>query len=223
MRAVVEWGWRLLTEQERELARWFAVFVGGGTAEAVGRVAGDGSSMLAALVDKSFVAWDGARYRMLETIRAYVAEDAVAAGVLRVAARRHAEYFTRLAEESEPALRTAEQPVWMARLAAEHGNAAAALEWAVAEGEVELALRLFGSLSWYLLLKGRRGELMTWRRRVLGLVAEAERRPRDRLRALRRRILRAPMRRTFRTSWIRSGGGGSGRRAPGFWSCTSRP
>ncbi|GAA1992979.1 BTAD domain-containing putative transcriptional regulator [Catenulispora subtropica] len=171
LRAVVAWSWDLLTEAERDLARGLAVFAGGTDTEAVAGVFGRPAvATLAALVDKSFVQWDGSRYRMLETIRAYAAEDADAVGVLTAAGRRHAEYFTSLAEQAEPELRGAGQPRWASRLTAEHDNMAAALDWALANGQTRIALRLFGSLSWYLVLRGHRSELTAWRRRVLALV-----------------------------------------------------
>ncbi|MEZ0111144.1 putative ATPase/DNA-binding SARP family transcriptional activator [Catenulispora sp. EB89] len=171
LRAVVAWSWDLLTEAERDLARRLAVFVGGTTADTVRILFGEESpGLLASLADKSIVQWDGARYSMLETIRAYAAEDAQAHGVLAAASRSHAEFFTCLVERGEPALRTAEQVRWLAILAAEHDNCGAALGWAVENGDVRTALRLFGSLSWYLLLRGHRTELTAWRRRVLPLV-----------------------------------------------------
>jgi predicted ATPase/DNA-binding SARP family transcriptional activator len=173
LRAVVEWSWDLLTDGERDLARRLSVFAGGLTAETAREVYGPGAvATLASLVDKSFVHWDGARYRMLETIRAFAGEDLAASGGLAEAALRQATFVAGLVEKAEPALRTAGQPQWIARLAAEHDNCVTALDWAVRTGEAALALRVFGSMSWYLLLRGLRVELSTWRDRVLSLVPD---------------------------------------------------
>lgn len=174
LRAVVAWSWDLLTDTERRLAWRLSVFVGGATAETVEQMfGGDAVATLISLVDKSFVQWDGSRYRMLETIRAYAAEALTTAGEKhRAVLEAHADYFTRLAEEAEPALRTADQARWQSQLAAEHDNCVAALDWAVCNGEVSRALRLFGSFSWHLLLRGLVLEQAAWRRRVLALVPD---------------------------------------------------
>ncbi|WP_460727049.1 AfsR/SARP family transcriptional regulator [Nocardia heshunensis] len=70
--AAVQWSWELLSEPEAELARRFSVFVGGATLETVTRICGpDIVDVLASLVAKSLIEFDGERYRMVETVRAY--------------------------------------------------------------------------------------------------------------------------------------------------------
>ena len=88
LRALIDWSYDLLTEQEKTLLRRLSVFAGGWTlaaAEAVGP--GEGATggviedwevldLLTSLVDKSLVVYEegadgGARYRLLETIRHY--------------------------------------------------------------------------------------------------------------------------------------------------------
>lgn len=85
LRAVVEWSWDLLDEEERELARRLTVFPGGATLDAVEAVCElpYPEGLLASLVEKSLVEASGGRYRMLETIRAFLvglARTAVAEG-----------------------------------------------------------------------------------------------------------------------------------------------
>ncbi|MGW0131828.1 BTAD domain-containing putative transcriptional regulator [Streptomyces sp. NPDC003299] len=77
LRAVVEWSWELLDEEERELASRLTVFRGGATLDAVAAVCGvpHPEDVLASLVEKSFLEVSGSRYRMLETIRAYAAGE----------------------------------------------------------------------------------------------------------------------------------------------------
>ncbi|MFF9111677.1 ATP-binding protein [Streptomyces sp. NPDC014805] len=77
LRAVVEWSWELLDEEERELASRLTVFRGGATLDAVAAVCGvpHPEDVLASLVEKSFLEVSGGRYRMLETIRAYAAGE----------------------------------------------------------------------------------------------------------------------------------------------------
>ncbi|MBM2618418.1 AfsR/SARP family transcriptional regulator [Actinoplanes sp. LDG1-06] len=78
LRNVVAWSWDLLTEPERALARRFTVFRGSGGLDAIEQVCGLGADTLDVLDDlvgKSLIERDGARYRMLSTIRAFCAEQ----------------------------------------------------------------------------------------------------------------------------------------------------
>lgn len=166
LRAVVDWSWELLCEQERVLLRRLAIFSGGATAEAAQRVCAGGTlaadqvlDLLAALTDKSLLvtAGDG-RYRMLETIKAYGLERLDQAGEPDQIRQAHADWFAELAETAEPHLRRAEQLVWLHRLAADHDNLTAALRGALAAGDARTAIRLAAASGWYWWLGGHKAE-----------------------------------------------------------------
>lgn len=153
--AVVAWSWDLLGPAERALAARFAVFAGGATLEAVEAVCGpDAADVLAALVDHSIVETDGVRYRMLETIRLFCAEQLTVTGAEDAARAAHAAYHLGLARAADPHLRRAEQLQWLARLAAEDANFDSALSWAV-EHARPTAFRLVAALAAYWWLSGR--------------------------------------------------------------------
>ncbi|PZG19969.1 AfsR/SARP family transcriptional regulator [Micromonospora craterilacus] len=162
LRAVVGWSWELLSPDERALARRLTVFVGGATGAAAVQVCdpdgADVSDLLTDLVDRSIVEWTGSRYRMLESIREYGAEQLVEAGERERLCRAHAEYFLDLARTADPELRGPAQLSWADRLSAEHANLHAALAWAVS-ADPHLALRLVAALAWYWNLRGIRGEV----------------------------------------------------------------
>lgn len=122
----MEWSWDLLDAGERALAARLA-FAGGATLEAAEQVCEGDIDVLGRLVDKSLVVFDGGRYRMLETIKAYAAERLAESGDERQMRLAHAEFFARLAEAAEPHLRSGEQLEWLARLSAEHDNLSAVL------------------------------------------------------------------------------------------------
>src|SRR5262249_22817016 len=76
------------------------------------------------------------RDRRLETVREYAAERLADRGQAAVghAGQRHAAYFTALAEQATPHLLGHGQRDWLRRIALEHDNFRAALEWDRAQG-----------------------------------------------------------------------------------------
>ena len=140
LRATVEWSVGLLTDAERSLLEVAAVFVDGCTVQAASAVAGveeDRALELSeALARHSLIYLDstqpGPRSRMLETVRAFVAERLAARPDAAEVDRRHAGYYRALAEQADRPLRTAGQGEWLRRLQAEAGNLAAAVRWYLA-------------------------------------------------------------------------------------------
>lgn len=171
LRAVVEWSWDLLDDEERELAGRLTVFSGGATLEAVEAVCGTPhpEDLLASLVEKSFLEHlSEGRYRMLETLRAFAAEGLADRDGLRDA---HAAYFLDLAERAEPQLRTGGQLPWLARLTAELGNLDAAQRHLTRTAPGD-ALRLMAALTWFQRLRGRYGEQVPQARALLAAVGD---------------------------------------------------
>jgi predicted ATPase len=184
LRAVVDWSWELLSDAERVLLRRLAIFTGGATLEATQRVCADKvvaadhvPDLLAALVDKSLLVVsedDAARYRMLETIRAYGLERLDEAGEREDLRRAHATYFVELAEAAEPHLRRAEQLVWLRRLQADHDNLSAALRGAIAAGDAQTAVRLVAAAGWYWWLSGHKAEAIELAIEALGVSGDVD-------------------------------------------------
>ncbi|MFE7627193.1 ATP-binding protein [Streptomyces sp. NPDC057509] len=187
LRAVVDWSWDLLDEDERTALRQVSVFAGGWdltAAEAVirtpvgaGRPAADTADLLGALVDKSLVvaapAVDGAmRYRLLETIHEYAVERCAETPQVRAAAESaHTAYFLGLVEEAEPRLRSGDQLPWIQRLETDLDNIRAALQRTTASGLSEPeAARLVLGMGWFWWLRNYRSEGLAWtqKARTLG-------------------------------------------------------
>ncbi|MBV6402862.1 MAG: hypothetical protein CNIPEHKO_03178 [Anaerolineales bacterium] len=138
LRAMIDWSYNLLAEDEKKLFRRLAVFIGGWTLEAAeqicaGEDALDVMDLLARLVDKSLAIMEDtssrARYRMLETTRQYAREMLLASEETAAFRNRHLEYFLAYAETAKVKLGGREQAAWLAQLEAEHDNLRAALEW----------------------------------------------------------------------------------------------
>ncbi|MFG1715356.1 BTAD domain-containing putative transcriptional regulator [Micromonospora sp. NPDC049203] len=159
LRAVVDWSWGLLTDDERRLAERLAVFPASVTADSAAGVAGPAAAaLLDALVDKSLlqVVGDG-RFRMLETIREYGLERLAAAGATAGARAAHAAYFRDLVRTAEPHLRTAGQLPWLRLLEAERENIVGALHYACDAGDADTALRIGAGLALPLVIWGDTG------------------------------------------------------------------
>jgi predicted ATPase len=172
LRAVVEWSWELLTDDERLLVERLAVFAAGATAEAAAEVCADDQlsaaeipDLLIALVDKSLldvVPQPSVRYRMLETIREYGVERLDERSELEAARSKHAEYYSKVTRRLAPQLRTADQLLALAELAAERDNILAALRFLGDSGDGAGTLRLVLDLGWYWNITGSHTEMFTW-------------------------------------------------------------
>nr|BFE73026.1 hypothetical protein GCM10020092_063270 [Actinoplanes digitatis] len=98
VRAVIDWSWHLLTDEEERALQRLSVFRGGFDLDAAAAVAGAGLPLLAGLVDQSLVTvGEDGRYDMHELLRQYAAERLAAdAGRQSRARLRHAEHYAAL-------------------------------------------------------------------------------------------------------------------------------
>ena len=159
LRAVVDWSYDLLFEDERRLFARLSVFAGGcdlDAAEAVcadeGVPAGEILDVLSRLVDKSLVtAADSGRetrFSQLQTLWQYGRERLSESGGLDAMCARHGAYYRQLAEDAHEGLRGAAGPTWRERLTLDLGNLRAALDWFIASGDADGALSLASGMAW---------------------------------------------------------------------------
>jgi predicted ATPase/DNA-binding SARP family transcriptional activator len=178
LRAVIDWSYNLLSEQEQALMSRLSVFVGGCTLEAAQAVCSDAAApcqvldLMASLVDKSLVEFaeepgGEGRYRMLETVRQYGLERLSEAGQVEKTRRHHALFFAGLADKAEQRLRGLEMRTWIERLEMEHDNFRAALEGALAYESPESSLRFAGALGIFWRKRGYLSEGQAWLERLL--------------------------------------------------------
>ena len=147
LRALIDWSYDLLSENERLLLQRLSVFAGGWTLEAAEEVcageddisAYDILELLTQLVNKSLVvviakgSQSGeTRYRMLETIRQYAREKLLEAGGSEMVRDKHLDYFVKLVQQAEPELYRSNQAYWFNKLDDELDNIRMSLEWALA-------------------------------------------------------------------------------------------
>jgi len=152
LRATIEWSYDLLDSASQELFARLAVFAGSFPLAAAEDVCEADFDVVASLVDSSLLKPTGAdRFLMLATIREYALERVVEteAADLR---RRHARFFSRLAEQAYESRFDAEAE-WSARIELDHDDFRAALDW-FATNDPDRALELAGALGWYWLSRG---------------------------------------------------------------------
>jgi predicted ATPase len=178
LRAVVDWSYELLEDDERTTFDRMSVFAESFTLRAAEAVCGDErldpadvADILAHLIDKSLVqpmhSGLTARYQLLQTLQQYGRERLAGSGDAAATRDRHARYYHRLAEEAEPYLRTKAQSDWMTLLTLELANIRVAIDWAIGTGRAELALIIVGRLSWFWWLSGRPAEGTEWMERAM--------------------------------------------------------
>jgi len=213
LRATISWSYSLLDTGEQRLLRWLSCFHEGWTLEALEHVCyGDDMRHRAldefdSLVEKGLIqrVGDGDRHALLETIRAFAAEQLHAGDEVEGARRAHAAYYVAFAARVHADLRAPAQLDAMHRAHQDDANLHAAVDWLVRlaqageERALEDAMLLCGYLDWYWHISGQH---MTARVALDSLLALAEGRAPSRGRALAR--LAAGMISTTTGEWERS-------------------
>ncbi len=161
LQATMDWSWELLSGPEQELLLCLSVFPGSFDLDAAeGVIVSDERrppgfevmGLLTRLIDKSLVVPvdDGIeiRYRLLETVRQYAGGKLQAAGQARSVRQRHRDHFlVRISpDQSRPLFAEDGNLVLVHR---DWDNFRAALEWSLAEGDVEESIRLAAGIWMY--------------------------------------------------------------------------
>jgi predicted ATPase/class 3 adenylate cyclase len=164
LRALIDWSYDLLSEQERTLFQRLAVFAGGWTLEAAEEVCAGESlpksdvlELLTCLIDKSLVVMEisGERYRMLDTVRHYAQEKLAEAGDEMAVRGRHLAVYLALAEKLRAEFGGPTHDVAMAHIDVERENILSAHRWIDrALHASEEGLRLASALKSYWINRG---------------------------------------------------------------------
>jgi predicted ATPase/class 3 adenylate cyclase len=184
LRALIDWSYDLLSEDERTLLCRLAVFSGGWVLEAAEQVCSGGNiktddvlDLLDHLVDKSLVVVDvgqnqETRYRTMETIRQYAREKLSERGESAPNRTRHLAYFLKLVRDIEPGLRGPQQVELLNRMEKDIDNLRAALEWSQ-DSDPESGLQMASMLKWFWHFCGLFEEGTVWLEGVLAFSKES--------------------------------------------------
>jgi predicted ATPase/DNA-binding SARP family transcriptional activator len=171
LRAVVDWSFELLEEDEQRLFLRLSVFAAAFDIAAAEAVAADDglppgriADLVARLAERSMLTRPGAsgvgRYRMLETLRAYAATR-LPAGEADRSRRRHGDFLVDLAERAEAGLYGPDEPAWAHRVEVWLDDLRAAWSWARDTGQLDLAVRLAAALARYAYWRVQ-GDILAW-------------------------------------------------------------
>jgi predicted ATPase/transcriptional regulator with XRE-family HTH domain len=189
MRALFDWSYDLLSDDEQRVFRALSVFAGGFTLQSATAVCDEDELVvlerLSSLVEKSLLeakpVEGGTRYHFLESMRHYARErlDALeklrGSGERETLARHHAEYFLDQALAADERYGTGSMLAWLARAELELDNDRAALSWALSRGnDAVLGGALAGALSGLWVNAGLAIEGRNWVELALERVSEAE-------------------------------------------------
>ena len=172
MRATLEWSYHLLKPAAQRLFEQLAVFVGGGTFDAIEQICSEkdivvqmGSEdnkikpeetvsidSLKALLDSNLLiqttnAHGESRVKMLAPTQAYAYERLQMNAELATLRERHATYYLVLVEKARFELVGDNHKTWLDQLEHEHNNIRAALTWTINQPQIPMAIR-FGAALW---------------------------------------------------------------------------
>jgi predicted ATPase/class 3 adenylate cyclase len=152
LRGAIAWSYDLLDEGGKRLLDRLSVFAAGcdlASAEAIcgpsSEIGGDILDGLMALVDQSLVkveesAAGETRFRLLDTIREYAAEQLEADGETDLIRARHRDWYVALVPQAAAELSGPDQRRWLDRLELEHDDIRAVLDRAVAAPDPSVAI-----------------------------------------------------------------------------------
>lgn len=175
--SAIAWSYDLLDDPTATLFARFAVFAGDARLEEAEKVCDPGLGVdlidgLGHLIDQSLLRrleeGEAPRFRMLHVIQEFAIGRLEESGEAEELRRRHLVAYVELAEMVAPELLRKDRKRWLDVMERDHDNIRAALEWGVANGDVDLVLRLTAS-AWR--FWQARGHLHEARRRIEGVLA----------------------------------------------------
>ncbi len=179
LRGAIAWSHDLLEDADRRAFARLSVFAGGATLEQIEEVCfepderAQALDMVASLVDKSLLREESMggepRFRMLESIRQFAAEQLASSGEADLLLSRHAAAVLAFAERGAGEVLGKDGRSWLDRYELERDNLRAAMRWALDGPATETALRLLAASWRYWQIRGYLTEARGHAERALAL------------------------------------------------------
>jgi predicted ATPase/DNA-binding CsgD family transcriptional regulator len=160
MRDTIAWSYALLSEDEQAVFRAASITVGSSTLACLEAVCSghvdpsDVFDLVSSLVEKNLLVHRSSAgeplFGMLETMREFGIEQALAHGELGQLRESLAVYAMSLCQDAAPHLASGRRLAWIERIRLEHDNLREALRWCVEQDRGDIALEIVGALwMWY--------------------------------------------------------------------------
>jgi predicted ATPase/class 3 adenylate cyclase len=163
MHNTIAWSYDLLPEPGKSLLATMSVFAGGAGLEEVAAIANvdlrfELLPMLETLVEHSLLSRSevrgASRFRMLEMVRQFAKDQLKEQNRLGVIQERHAHSYASLTKTAEPHLTGSDSTTWLDKLSIEHDNIRAAQQWALENGQIDMAYEIASSLWRFFHMRG---------------------------------------------------------------------
>lgn len=178
LKALIDWSFDLLSDNEKILWRRLSVFPGGWNLQNAEEICSDENldvyeilDLISGLLEKSVIVFnepDG-RYKMLETIRQYGEEKLKESGEAKDMWTKQLKYYVSFAEKIIPELTGNKARYWLDNIEAEHSNIQVALYWAVEDNLTEDGCRLVCALGKYWEVRSYVRECANWLEKFLAM------------------------------------------------------
>ncbi|MFF2107130.1 protein kinase domain-containing protein [Rhodococcus koreensis] len=180
LRFCIDWSYELCTPPEQSLWSRLSVFAGSFELDAAEwvcaqeRPSSDFLDVIASLVDKSILIRETVgsrvRFRLITSLRDYGREKFAAPVDYMALARRHRDWYQRLASEAESDWISSRQLDWISRLSRERPNLRRAMEFSLSEAdEPDVALHIATALFLFWSSGGLFNEGRYWFDRILAV------------------------------------------------------
>jgi predicted ATPase/class 3 adenylate cyclase len=184
LRATIQWSYDLLTRPQRALFQRLSIFAGTFDVAAAGSVAADAEmdiadidDLLGDLAERSMLIVEsgpfGRRFRLLETMREFAAEQLSQDGYTDLTAGRHARWCLDQVTHIHQLLVGPAEVEGVARLAQLWPNLRAGFDWACTTRDRELAGALVRPIAAEVNLR-RQNEISDWAERILAITPLAD-------------------------------------------------
>lgn len=160
IRAVFDYSWKMLTEDEKQAFARLSVFRGGMSREAAQAVSETNLRSLQTLVNKSLLRRDNAtgRFEFHELLRQYGEEFLQEQGLLESIQTKHSAYYADYMAKQESAIKGQRQIAALSELDAEFENIKVAWRFACQGQDTETLMPMIEPIYWYCNFRNRIAE-----------------------------------------------------------------
>jgi len=177
LKALIDWSYDLLSEEERILWSRLSVFSGGWNLDATEEICSDISvikkedilDLLSNLADKSIITFnqENHRYGMLESIKQYGHEKLIMSNEYKIIQDKFLKFYLELVEAANKNFRGSETAFWINVINCEYKNIEKGLIRSMESTENETGARFVGAIAQYWFIRGDLSEGILWLETVI--------------------------------------------------------